>query len=128
MLRLFLPLLVTLAALIGSGEMIHACVDNDTGLCELSVKARPATDNERALNWGVVGLQAHRVIRAPPVHRVRRATRVQLVRRARKVTQAPPVHRVRRATRVQLVRRARKVTQARLVRMGSPGTPRSSAS
>ena len=57
MLKLFLPIVLALATLVGSGEIIHACVTNGTGVVRIVSAETTCTANETALEWGVVGLQ-----------------------------------------------------------------------
>ena len=57
MFKLFIPIVLGLALLVGSGEVIHACVTNGTGAVRIVSAETICTDNERALEWGVIGLQ-----------------------------------------------------------------------
>ncbi len=57
MLKLFLPLILAIATLVGSGEIIHACVTNGTGAVRIVSAGTACNANETALEWGVVGLQ-----------------------------------------------------------------------
>ena len=57
MLKLFLPIVLALATLVGSGEIIHACVTNGTGVVRIVSAETTCAANETALEWGVVGLQ-----------------------------------------------------------------------
>jgi hypothetical protein len=57
MLRLFAPILFALSVFVGSGEIIHACVDTSTGAVRIVNDGTLCNTNETALQWGVVGLQ-----------------------------------------------------------------------
>ncbi len=57
MLRLLLPLVLLLAAFIGSGNIIHACVHNAAGTVRIVVEGTACPAGETAIEWGVVGLQ-----------------------------------------------------------------------
>lgn len=60
MLKLFLPIILTLAALVGSGEIVHACVTNGTGVVRIVAAGTTCDANETALEWGVVGLRGQK--------------------------------------------------------------------
>ena len=57
MLKLFLPIVLVMVTLVGSGEIIRACVTNGTGAVRIVSAETTCTANETALEWGVVGLQ-----------------------------------------------------------------------
>lgn len=55
--RIFLPILFALSMFVGSGEMIHACVVNDTGAVRIVGEGIACATGETALQWGVLGVQ-----------------------------------------------------------------------
>lgn len=57
MFKLFLPIIFALATIVGSGEIIHACVTNGTGAVRIVSAETTCNADETALEWGVVGLQ-----------------------------------------------------------------------
>lgn len=57
MLRLLLPLILTLTAFIGAGEVIHACVNNQSGAIRIVSAETVCTAEETKLEWGIVGIQ-----------------------------------------------------------------------
>ena len=57
MFKLFLPLILVFATFIGSGDIIHACVNNDNGAVRIVNADMECSGNETALEWGVVGMQ-----------------------------------------------------------------------
>jgi hypothetical protein len=48
MLKLFLPLILVFAAFIGSGDIIHACVNNDNGAVRI-VSANTTCNSDKSL-------------------------------------------------------------------------------
>lgn len=57
MFRILLPLVLTLAAFIGAGQTINACVNRTTGDVRILQAGQTCTTAEEPLQWGVVGLQ-----------------------------------------------------------------------
>jgi len=57
MLKLFLPAIMLLALFVGSGDIIHACVDNGTGAVRIVSEHIECKAGETKLQWGIVGLQ-----------------------------------------------------------------------
>jgi TolB protein len=55
--KLLLPAVLLLAALLGSGEVICACVAADDGAVRLVAQGEACRADEVAVTWGVVGLQ-----------------------------------------------------------------------
>jgi len=55
--KVLLPAILLLATLIGSGEVIHACVARDDGAVRIVAQGEVCHDDEVAVEWGVVGLQ-----------------------------------------------------------------------
>jgi hypothetical protein len=65
MLRLLLPLILVLAGLLGTGEVIHACVRKDTGAVRIVSAETVCTAEETKLEWGVVGIQGPQGVQGP---------------------------------------------------------------
>jgi hypothetical protein len=56
MLRILLPLILVVSAAIGTGEVIHGCVHKDNGLLRVVIAATNCTEEETAIEWGVIGM------------------------------------------------------------------------
>jgi hypothetical protein len=53
--RILIPLVVLMAAFVGSGEIIHACVAVETGVVRIVPTQEACTAQEAARSWGVIG-------------------------------------------------------------------------
>jgi hypothetical protein len=49
--KLFLPLILALASLIGIGDLIHACVDSNSGAIRIVMDSASCGDEETLLEW-----------------------------------------------------------------------------
>lgn len=65
MLRIFLPMLLAVSMFVGSGEIIHACVNSASGAVRIVGEATTCATGETALQWGVIGLQGPQGERGP---------------------------------------------------------------
>ena len=55
--RLLIPVILLMATLTASGEMIHACVARDDGATRIVAQGELCHEDEVAVEWGIVGLQ-----------------------------------------------------------------------
>ena len=53
MLKLFLPVIMALALFVGSGDIIHACVDNKTGAVRIVSEQLECNTGETKIQWSV---------------------------------------------------------------------------
>lgn len=57
MYRIFIPIVLAMSLFVGSGEVIHACVDNDSGALRIVTAETVCNADETPLEWGVIGLE-----------------------------------------------------------------------
>jgi hypothetical protein len=57
MFRILIPIILVMTGLVGSGEVIRACVTVDSGAIRIVSADSTCEEEERVLEWGVMGLQ-----------------------------------------------------------------------